>query len=91
MVTEKMETGASKIVETGNKLARAGDYDEALECYTRALQTNPDDHGAMFNAGLIHEAKGELAAAEQYYSRAFAIKDREKYVLARARVRTECK
>jgi tetratricopeptide (TPR) repeat protein len=88
-ITEKMEKGKSRIVETGNKLARAGDYSEALECYLRGLKSHPDDDGAMFNAGLVHEAMGQLDKAEDYYSRAFALKDREKYVLARRRVRRE--
>ena len=57
-VTEKMEMGASKIVETGNKLARAGDYPEALECYKRALRDHPNDDGALFNAGMVCEAMG---------------------------------
>jgi len=87
--TVKMERGASKIVQTGNKLARAGHYAEALDCYLRALKTNPGDDGAMFNAGLVYEATGKLDQAEQYYSRAFEIRDKEKYLIARRRVRAE--
>ncbi len=86
-VTEKMETGKSKIVRTGNKLARAGDYDEALVCYTRAMESHPDDDGAAFNAGLIYEAMGKLEEAAEYYTRAFDLNDKEKYIFARKRVR----
>jgi len=89
-VVEKMEKGKSKIVETGNKLARTGAYDEALQCYRRALEARDDDDGAMFNMGLIYEAKGQFAEADQRYSKAFAIKANEKYILARQRVRREC-
>ncbi len=89
IVTEKMERGKSRIVQTGNKLARVGDYEEALECYLRAIRSHADDDGALFNAGLICEAMGQLEKAQEYYSRAFALKDKEKYVLARRRVRLQ--
>jgi len=85
----KMEKGKTKIVATGNKLARAGDLDEAAECYRRGLSAKPDDDGAMFNLGLVCEARGDLTAAEEWYSKAFAMKDNEKYILARKRVRME--
>lgn len=88
VVTEKMEKGKSKIVQTGNKLARTGDYTEALESYMRAIKNSPEDDGAMFNIGLVYEARGQFDKAQEYYSKAFAIKDKEKYILARKRVRS---
>ena len=89
--TVKMERGKSKIVERGNKFARAGDYDEALECYMRALEISTQDDGAAFNAALMYEAKGDLQKAREYYSKAFELKDKEKYLTARNRVRREAK
>lgn len=88
-VTEKLAKGKSKIVSTGNKLAEAGDYAEALECYRSAVEASPEDHGAIFNAGLMHEARGELEQAEQMYDRAFKTEPKEQYVFARKRVRLE--
>jgi len=89
--TVKMERGKTKIVGRGNKLARAGDYVEALECYMRGLEIDEGDDGAAFNAGLMHEAKGDLEKAREFYTKAFELKDKEKYLTARNRVRREPK
>ncbi len=88
-ISEKMERGKSKIVQRGNKLARAGEYADALKCYLQAIEARPDDDGAMFNAALMYEAMAKFEKAEEYYSKAFAIKDKEKYIIARKRVRVE--
>ena len=89
-VNEKLQKGKSKIVSTGNKLAVAGDYAEALECYQSAIAANAEDHGATFNAGLMYEAQGDLNKAEEMYDRAFKLEPKEAYVFARKRVRLEC-
>jgi len=91
VVTEKLQKGKSKIVATGNTLAVAGDYAEALECYQSAVEQNPNDHGAIFNAGVMNEAMGNFVEAEQLYDKAFKIDPKESYVFARKRVRLECR
>jgi tetratricopeptide (TPR) repeat protein len=88
-IVVKMEKGKSKAIGTGNRLARTGDYEESLEWYRRGLAEKPDDDGAMFNTGLVYEAQGNLKEAEQWYSKAFSLKDKEKYLQARTRVRQE--
>jgi tetratricopeptide (TPR) repeat protein len=87
--SEKLCKGKSSEVETGNKLAAAGDYAEALEAYQSALKTNPDDHEVMFNCGVVSEALGKLAEAEKFYDEAFKLKPKEQYLHARRRVRLE--
>lgn len=84
-----LQKGKSDIVKTGNKLAMAGDFAEAAECYERALTVKADDDGAMFNLGVACEARGDMEGAEKWYSKAFAVKDNEKYIMARKRVRME--
>ena len=88
-VVEKLQKGKSKACDTGNKLATAGEYAEALECYQRAMQERPEDHGAVFNAGLMHEAQGHLTQAAELYDKAFKMEPEEQYLLARKRVRQE--
>lgn len=87
--TVELERGRSRTARKGNKLARAGDYDKALDCYVRAMEADGHDDGAAFNAGVMCEARGDSRQAEQYYSRAFALNDKEKYLLARDRVGQE--
>ena len=81
--------GKSEAVKTGNKLAMAKDYAEALEAYQAALREKPDDHDAVFNAGVMYEALGKLGKAEEMYDKAFKMKPETQYVQARKRVRLE--
>jgi tetratricopeptide (TPR) repeat protein len=89
LVAEPLERGKGKLVGRANTLAAVGDYAEALALYEQAIQEHPDDHGALFNAGVMCEALGQLARAEQYYSKAFAQKDKLEYAQARKRVASE--
>jgi tetratricopeptide (TPR) repeat protein len=83
----QMAKGKTKLVAAGNELARSGKYAEALDCYLRAMELRPDDDGAVFNAGLMFEALQQFQKADDCYTKAFAIKDRDTYLLARKRVR----
>jgi len=89
VVPEKLAKGKSELVDTGNKLAVAREYTDALDYYVSAIEANPGDHGAVFNAGVMHEAMGQLKKAEGYYDRARKIEPKEQYIFARRRVRTE--
>jgi tetratricopeptide (TPR) repeat protein len=86
-VTEKLERGKAPICQTGNKLAKAGEWSEALDCYQQGMQEAATDDGAVFNAGVMYEATGDLAEAESHYDRAVRLNPKEKYILARSRVR----
>ena len=79
------------IAQKGNALAARGRYDEALDCYTRALLQSGDEHGILFNAGVMHEIKGNLARAAGLYARALKLQPDEKYEAALRRVRRELK
>jgi len=89
VVTETLGKGKSEAVETGNKLAEAGDYAEALEAYQAGLREEPGDHDALFNSGVMYEAMGKFAEAEKCYGDAFKTKPEAQYVQARKRVRME--
>ena len=88
-VSEKLHRGKSDGVRTGNTLALAGDYAEALEAYQVAIREKPDDHEAIFDAGVACEAMGQMDKAEEFYDRAFKLKPKQQYVMARKRVRQE--
>jgi len=88
-VPVKLEPGASETVATGNKMAKAGDYAGALDVYKTAMQQKPDDDGAVFNAGVMQEALGHFAEADQLYFKAFQMGKKQKYIDARQRVHRE--
>lgn len=86
---EKLGKGKSEVVKTANKLAKAGEYGEALDLYKQGMEIKPDDVDAVFNAGVMLEAMGKRHEAEAMYDRAFKMKPKEQYVMARRRVRVE--
>ncbi len=89
VVSEALGKGRTEAVKTGNKLAMAKDYAEAIEAYNTAIGEKPDDYEAIFNSGLMYEALGKLDKAEEMYDRAFKLKPQTQYVQARKRVRQE--
>lgn len=89
VVIEELQRGKSEVVGTGTKLAAVGDYAEALECYQKGMKQAPEDHEVVFNIGVIYEAMGNLARAEEYYGRAVRMEPKERYIGARKRVRLE--
>jgi len=89
VVTEPLGKGKTEAVKTGNKLAMAKDYAEALEAYNAAIGAKPDDYDAIFNSGVMYEALGKLGEAEKCYDAAFKLKPTTQYVKARQRVRQE--
>ncbi|HUS47445.1 MAG TPA: CsgG/HfaB family protein [Phycisphaerae bacterium] len=89
VVSVKLGNGKSEAVKTGNKLAKAGDYAEALEMYQAAMSERPDDDGAAFNAGVMYEALCDFSNAEKNYSKAISLKAKDEYIEARQRVRAE--
>ena len=89
VVTEPLGKGKDEAVHTGNKLAMAKEYAEALEAYDAAIRAHGDDHEAIFNSGVMYEALGKLDKAEEMYDRAFKLKPQTQYVQARKRVRQE--
>ncbi len=57
----------------GNVLAMSGRNDEALAAYATAVQINPANAGAYFNAAQLHTQRFEYAAATEALSRASAL------------------
>jgi hypothetical protein len=78
----------SKAARRGNSLAGNGDYDGALTEYVAGMQEQPDDDGAMFNAGLMCEVKHDKVNAVKFYEQAFHARDDVRYSEALARARS---
>lgn len=55
--------------EWGSALARLGRLDAAEVLFRRALAAAPEDAQALFQLGLVHEARGSFDAAVGYYCR----------------------
>jgi tetratricopeptide (TPR) repeat protein len=70
------EDGASR---SGLTYLRAGLDDKALAVFTQAFEANPRAHGALYNAALVHIARGEDAEALELLARARAVKDKALY------------
>jgi len=72
------------LVEDGNRLYGAGQYDEALKQYTRATVDAPESPQVAFNMGNIYYRKGDFKKAGELYKKA-ALKSRDLRLEARAR------
>ena len=89
-VTVALEKGKNgKLVGAGNKLAGTGEYVAALAYYEQAIARNPRDHGAIFNAGAMYEARRQFGKAATLYKKAFDLVAEQKFADAWNRVRRE--
>jgi tetratricopeptide (TPR) repeat protein len=57
------------LYRAGRVYFHARQYDNALECFQRILELNPDDQLGILGMGLVHEAKGEIREALPYLRR----------------------
>lgn len=54
-------------------LARDGHWDEAAECFRKALALRPNSDGLLVSAGLLELERGDLPAAERLLKRAVVL------------------
>ncbi len=85
--TVPLAADPDEAVGRGNQLAAAGEYRQALQAYKQASEAAPPNVAAIFNAAVMHEALGNLIAAEVGYNRAFELSGRDRYEQALARIR----
>jgi tetratricopeptide (TPR) repeat protein len=85
-VNERLQVGRTRTVLDGNRLARAGKFAQALDCYLSAMDESPGDDGAVFNAGLMYEALGQLDKARQFYDQAALMRPGDQVDQARKRL-----
>jgi tetratricopeptide (TPR) repeat protein len=63
----------------GNRLMKAGRYQEALEAYERGLKENPQDPELNYNSGQALYNMGEYSRAVGYYEKS-ALSTPDKYI-----------
>jgi len=81
-----LANGRSQFDRRGRALAAKGDYPGALASFRRAIDAAPGDHAALYNAGVVCEAMGDLRRANRFYRRAARLSDNSTYRTARDRV-----
>ena len=55
--------------------------------FGKAIDARPDDHAALYNAGVVCEALGDYVGAMRYYERAEALAEDADYQQGLARVK----
>ncbi len=69
----------------GRVLIRMGDHDEAIECYQKAVELDPDFASAHYSIGYLLGSQGRMEAALAALRRAEAIDERTGRLNARER------
>ena len=77
----------SKPAKTAVKLAKVGDYEEAISLFKDAIEIKPNDHGAIYDLGVMYEVTDKPELALKYYKRAYSIKDKDLYLEGILRVK----
>lgn len=72
-----LETGGG--CKEGVKLAQKGEWDAAAGFWKSLVDSNPDNHAALYNLGVAAEVAKDYTAAERYYMGALDIKDKGRY------------
>jgi tetratricopeptide (TPR) repeat protein len=85
-VNERLQVGRTRLVLDGNRLARAKQFAQALDCYLAGMKESPGDDGTVFNAGLMYEAMGQLDKAGEFYDQAALMRPSEQIDQARKRL-----
>ena len=63
-----------KAFDEGVAQSRAGQYDESIESFNKALAVNPNCQDCLYNIGYAYAQKKELDKAEENYKKAILVK-----------------
>ena len=70
-----MARGKSRYDRLGRRAADHADFEQAFQYFRKAVDEYPDDHAALYNAGLVSEALLNYPRALKYYQRALKLSD----------------
>lgn len=78
-VVEKvgLETGGG--CKEGVRLAQRGEWGAAADFWRSLVDSDPDNHAALYNLGVAAEVARDYEKAERYYVAALDIKDKSRY------------
>jgi len=79
--------GKSRYDELGRRAAATADFERAFEYFRKAVDEYPDDHAALYNAGLVSETLRNYPRALKYYQRALKLSHVPEYSIGLHRVR----
>jgi tetratricopeptide (TPR) repeat protein len=71
--TEAKKLAASRLVDIGGGLAKAGRIDEAIDAFTNALEFSPNNAVAYYNRGNVYRNAGKPKQAIADYSKAIEL------------------
>ena len=72
--TTSKEAEADEWLTKGNTAYEAKNYDEAITCYKKATELDPDFASAYYNLGIIYTAQGMFDKAVPAYKQVLTIK-----------------
>jgi len=67
------QVSAEEYINSGNEKADAGDYQEAIKDYNKAIELNPKDAEAYYNRGLAKVKLGDYRGAIEDFNKAIEI------------------
>ncbi len=85
-VTEFIKLKSHKTCKEGVKLAKAGDWQGAIDAWDEELKNNPNNDIAMYNLGIAYEYQREHQRAREYYRDAMRISNKPLYNEAWVRI-----
>jgi tetratricopeptide (TPR) repeat protein len=62
-------------IEKGEKLFAEGQIEQAFSVFNNILENQPNNHEALNNLGVICHVRGNVEEAEDYFLKAFAVKN----------------
>src|SRR3972149_6644862 len=67
---------AGPYLQLGRLYAASGQFDQALAKVGEAFKANPNNVGALMLGGTIHEQRGEIPKAREFYEKVLALNAR---------------
>jgi hypothetical protein len=81
-----IESSYNEDCKMGVRMLRADDYEAARRYFRSAITASPQDHRAIFGAGVASEAMGNFEEALQYYKQAYGMEPLRRYGDAKRRL-----